>query len=133
MFAEPITIELEGYVDMTIRIVRLGSDREPGEGLRLGTVRRPPRGVPKAEYSARNLYDVWFPNLSPSEALLKEFFPIADDRHWKTFERRFVAEMKASAPFPAAPAAAAARRRAVLSRSLPFRATGDCMSRQMPR
>ena len=98
MFAEPITIELEGCVDMTIRIVRLGSDREPGEGLRLGTVRRPPRGVPKAEYSARNLYDVWFPNLSPSEALLKEFFPIADDRHWKTFERRFVAEMKASAP-----------------------------------
>jgi len=83
---------------MTIRIVRLGSDRQPGEGLRLGTVRRPPRGVPKAEYSARNLYDVWFPNLSPSEALLKEFFPIADDRRWKTFERRFLAEMKAPGP-----------------------------------
>jgi len=55
---------------MTVRIVRLGSERSPGEGLRIGTVRRPPRGVPKGEYSRRNLYDVWLPNLAPSEALL---------------------------------------------------------------
>jgi len=83
---------------MTIRIVQLGSDREPGEGLRLGTVRRPPRGVPKTEYSKRNLYDVWFPNLSPSEDLLKQYFPIGDDRQWRGFERRFLAEMKAPGP-----------------------------------
>jgi len=83
---------------MTIRIVRLGSDRQPGEGLRLGTVRRPPRGVPKTEYSQRNLYDVWFPNLSPSEALLKAYFPIAGERQWRSFERRFLAEMKAPGP-----------------------------------
>ena len=83
---------------MAIRIVRLGSDRAPDEGLRLGTVRRPPRGVPKAEYAERNLYDVWFPNLSPSEALLKQYFPIDDDRQWRSFERKFLAEMKASGP-----------------------------------
>ena len=57
---------------MTIRIVRLGSPRHPDEGLRIGTVRRPPRGVPKAEYATRDLYDVWLPNLAPSEALLEE-------------------------------------------------------------
>jgi len=77
-----------------IRIVRLGSDRAKGEGLRIGTVRRPPRGVPKAEYASRNLYDIWFPNLSPTEDLLKEYFPMTDDKSWKTFKRRFVREMK---------------------------------------
>jgi uncharacterized protein YeaO (DUF488 family) len=56
---------------VTVRIVRLGSKRLPGEGLRIGTVRRPPRGVPKGEYAKRDLYDVWLPNLAPSEALLK--------------------------------------------------------------
>jgi len=80
---------------MAIRIVRLGSDREVDEGLRIGTVRRPPRGVPKAEYASRNLYDVWFPNLSPSEGLLKQYFPISDDKQWRSFQRRFLAEMKA--------------------------------------
>ena len=79
---------------MTIRIKRLGSDREVAEGLRIGTVRRPPRGVRKEEYSSRNIYDVWFPNLSPSEALLKEYFPIEDDKTWGTFKRRFLAEMR---------------------------------------
>ena len=83
---------------MTIRIVQLGSERVPDEGLRIGTVRRPPRGVPKSEYTARNIYDVWFPNLSPSEALLKEFFPIAEEKQWRSFQRRFLAEMKASGP-----------------------------------
>lgn len=79
---------------MTIRIVRLGSARAPGEGLRIGTVRRPPRGVPKEEYAVRDLYDLWFPNLAPSEALLKEAAPAADERSWRAFERRFRAEMK---------------------------------------
>jgi len=83
---------------MTIRIVQLGSDREKDEGLRIGTVRRPPRGVPKVEYSARNIYDVWFPNLSPSEKLLKQYFPISDDRAWRLFQRQFLAEMKISGP-----------------------------------
>jgi len=82
---------------MTVRIVRLGSERLPGEGLRIGTVRRPPRGVPKGEYAARNIYDVWLPNLAPSEALLKAArAAVADDdaRAWKAFERRYRAEMK---------------------------------------
>jgi uncharacterized protein YeaO (DUF488 family) len=79
---------------MTIRIVRLGSPRLDAEGIRIGTVRRPPRGVPKSEYSRRDIYDIWFPNLSPSEELLKEARP-ADERSWKTFRRRFLAEMKA--------------------------------------
>ncbi len=82
---------------MTLRIVRLGSERAAGEGLRIGTVRRPPRGVPKAEYSSRNIYDVWFPNLAPSEALLKRSFPVSDEKQWRAFERAFVAEMKAAA------------------------------------
>jgi len=79
---------------MSIRIVRLGSPREEGEGLRIGTVRRPPRGVRKEEYAAKNIYDVWFPNLSPSEPLLKEALVAEDDTSWKTFKRKFLAELK---------------------------------------
>ncbi len=80
---------------MGLRIVRLGSDRASDEGLRIGAVRRPPRGVRKVEYASRNIYDVWFPNLSPSESLLKEFFPVADNmKQWRAFKRRFLAEMK---------------------------------------
>lgn len=79
---------------MTIRIVRLGSPRADGEGLRIGTVRRPPRGVRKEEYSSKNIYDVWFPNLSPSEALLKEAQAAHDDKSWKAFRRKFLAELK---------------------------------------
>lgn len=79
---------------MAVRIVRLGSPRHGTEGLRIGTVRRPPRGVPKAEFASRDFYDVWFPNLSPSEALLKEGQPL-DEKSWKRFVRRFLAEMKA--------------------------------------
>ena len=79
---------------MTIRIVRLGSRREKNEGLRIGTVRRPPRGVRKADYASKNIYDVWFPNLSPSESLLKEALSQTDDRSWKAFKRKFLAEMK---------------------------------------
>ena len=80
---------------MTIRIVRLGTPRGPGEGLRLGTVRHPPRGVPKAEYASRDFYDVWLPNLSPSAALLKQGKTSEDDRSWAAFARRFRAEMSA--------------------------------------
>jgi uncharacterized protein YeaO (DUF488 family) len=81
---------------MSIRIVRLGSERAPSEGLRIGTVRRPPRGIPKKEFAARNFYDVWLPNLAPSEKLLKEGLSVADERGWKAFARRYRAEMKAS-------------------------------------
>ena len=80
---------------MAVRIVRLGSDRLDGEGLRIGTVRRPPRGVPKTEYAAKDIYDVWFPNLSPSEALVKEAQAAgADDKAWRAFIRKFLSEMK---------------------------------------
>jgi len=79
---------------MSIRIVRLGSPRDPDEGTRLGTVRRPPRGVPKSEYASRNFYDVWFPNLAPSEELLKQALAAESDRDWKAFARRYRAEMK---------------------------------------
>ncbi len=79
---------------MAIKIIRLGSDREESEGLRIGTVRRPPRGVRKEEYASRNIYDVWFPNLAPSEALLKEFLGTEDQKSWRAFKRKFLAEMK---------------------------------------
>lgn len=78
---------------MAVHIVRLGSPRGANEGLRLGTVRRPPRGVPKTEYAARDIYDVWLPNLAPSEELVKLALG-ADERGWKTFVRRYRAEMK---------------------------------------
>lgn len=81
---------------MSIRIVRLGSPRTDDEGLRLGTVRRPPRGVRKTALAERDFYDVWYPNLAPSEALLKQHFAIADDDEmaWRRFSRMFLAEMK---------------------------------------
>lgn len=82
---------------MTLHIVRLGTPRSPGEGPRIGTVRRPPRGVPKSEFASGNWYDVWYPNLAPSEALLKAGQAAAggdDPQAWKLFERRFRAEMK---------------------------------------
>lgn len=79
---------------MAIRIVRLGSPREENEGLRIGTVRRPPRGVRKEDYASKNIYDVWFPNLSPSESLLKEALSQTGEKSWKAFKRKFLAEMK---------------------------------------
>jgi len=79
---------------MPIRVVRLGSPRLEGEGLRIGTVRRPPRGVPKAEFGSRNFYDVWLPDLAPSEALLKlGQAAAAGDEQWRSFARRYRAEM----------------------------------------
>lgn len=80
---------------MAVRIVRLGSHRHPGEGLRIGTVRRPPRGVPKSQFAARDFYDVWLPNLAPSEPLLKSGRVVDSDASWRAFARRFRGEMKA--------------------------------------
>lgn len=83
---------------MAIRIVRLGAPRAPGEGLRIGTVRRPPRGVPRAEFASRDFYDVWFPNLSPSAELVAEALHAQDDRQWSAFRRKFRAEMNRPEP-----------------------------------
>ena len=79
---------------MAIRVVRLGSERHPDEGLRIGTVRRPPRGVPRAEFASRNFYDVWLPDLAPSESLVKQALVASDERAWAAFVRRYRAEMK---------------------------------------
>lgn len=80
---------------MSVRIVRLGTPRARGEGLRIGTVRRPPRGVPKADFAKRDFYDVWYPNLAPSEALLKSGQAAETDAEWKAFTRKYRAEMSA--------------------------------------
>lgn len=78
---------------MAIRIVRLGSPRTDEEGLRIGTVRRPPRGVPKSDFAKRNFYDVWLPTLSPSEKLVTQGLAAKDLRDWKKFESAFLKEM----------------------------------------
>ncbi|MGB6215241.1 DUF488 domain-containing protein [Pseudomonas mandelii] len=83
---------------MAIHIVRLGSPRLPDEGLRIGTVRRPPRGVPKAEFARRDFYDVWQPLLSPSAELVAEAKAATDDKAWEAFRRKFKAEMNHPAP-----------------------------------
>jgi len=80
---------------MPITVLKLGSPRTPGEGLRIGTVRRPPRGVPKAEFAKRDFYDVWLPVLSPSPDLVAFAQQAADARAWKTFARRYRTEMRA--------------------------------------
>jgi uncharacterized protein YeaO (DUF488 family) len=79
---------------MAIRVVRLGSPRVRGEGLRLGTVRRPPRGVPKAEHASRDFYDVWLPELAPSESLVKQALHAPDAQAWRAFTKRYRSEMK---------------------------------------
>ena len=78
---------------MAIRIVQLGTPRTAGEGLRLGTVRRPPRGVPKEEFAKRDYYDVWLPNLAPSAELMAEGKAAEDDKAWAAFRRKYQAEM----------------------------------------
>jgi uncharacterized protein YeaO (DUF488 family) len=79
---------------VSLRVVRLGTPRSPDEGPRLGTVRRPPRGVPRAEHASRDYYDVWLPELAPSEPLVKLALRARDGRGWSTFVRRYRAEMK---------------------------------------
>lgn len=79
---------------MTIRIVRLGTDRPREEGLRIGTVRRPPRGVPKNEYPSQNWYDVWLPNVAPTAELMKIGQKADSEKAWTAFARKYRAEMK---------------------------------------
>lgn len=78
---------------MPIAVVRLGSSRKPDEGLRLGTVRRPPRGVPKAEFAKRDFYDLWLPDLAPSQELVTFAQRSQDERSWRVFKRKFRVEM----------------------------------------
>jgi uncharacterized protein YeaO (DUF488 family) len=79
---------------MVLRIVRLGTPRIPGEGLRIGTVRRPPRGVPKAEFASRDFYDIWLPDVAPSDQLVRAAQQATDARAWSSFVRRYRIEMK---------------------------------------
>jgi len=78
-----------------LRVVRLGGPRLPGEGLRIGTVRRPPRGVPKSEYATRDWYDVWLPDLAPSAELVRSARDAHTEREWNVFVRKYRAEMNA--------------------------------------
>lgn len=79
-------------------MVRLGSPRQRGEGVRLGTVRRPPRGVPKHEFASGNWYDVWFPNLAPSADTMKLGLAAQTQAEWSAFSRKYRAEMAESGP-----------------------------------
>lgn len=78
---------------MSIYILRLGSPRTPGEGPRLGTVRRPPRGVPKAEFASRDFYDTWLPMLAPSAELMAEGRAVESEEEWERFAKHFRREM----------------------------------------
>jgi len=80
---------------MSIRVVRLGTARAPGEGTRIGTVRRPPRGVPKTEFARQNWYDVWLPNLAPSVGTMKRGQAAQTPAQWRAFLRKYRAEMAA--------------------------------------
>ena len=79
---------------MAVKIVRLGTARSAGEGLRIGTVRRPPRGVPKAEFASKDWYDVWYPNLAPSLETIKLGQSFESDKDWASFSKKYYAEMK---------------------------------------
>ncbi|MES3000472.1 MAG: DUF488 family protein [Pseudomonadota bacterium] len=79
---------------MSIHIVRLGTPRSANEGPRLGTVRRPPRGVPKSEFGKRDFYDTWLPNLAPTAELMTQGLAAETDKEWAAFSRKFNAQMK---------------------------------------
>jgi uncharacterized protein YeaO (DUF488 family) len=79
---------------MSVRIVRLGSTRADGEGTRIGTVRRPPRGVARRDFARQNWYDVWFPLLAPSADTLKAGLTASTDRQWAVFARKYRSEMR---------------------------------------
>ena len=83
---------------MSARVVRLGSPRQAGEGLRIGTVRRPPRGVPKEEFASRDYYDVWFPNLAPSTGTMKAGQAAESDAEWARFVKAYRKEMAEPGP-----------------------------------
>ncbi len=97
--ADSLGVEWRGHQNsnggecMAVRIVQFGSPRASDEGLRIGTVRRPPRGVLKSEYASRNYYDVWLPNLAPSEQLLKAGRSVKDEADWRSFVKRYRSEM----------------------------------------
>lgn len=78
---------------MPVRVVRLGSARAADEGLRIGTVRRPPRGVPKQEFASQNWYDLWFPNLAPSVETMKMAQQASTPKEWQAFVKKYRAEM----------------------------------------
>ncbi|ENY73012.1 hypothetical protein G114_04536 [Aeromonas diversa CDC 2478-85] len=78
---------------MTLSIIRLGTSRQPDEGLRIGIVRRPPRGVPKSDYASGNWFDVWYPNLAPSSETMKLGQGAEDEKSWQLFVRRYKAEL----------------------------------------
>ncbi|HYD84600.1 MAG TPA: DUF488 family protein [Opitutus sp.] len=78
---------------MSLHVVRLGTPRLPDEGVRIGTVRRPPRGVPKSQFASHNWYDVWFPNLAPSIETMRLGLAAKAPAQWSTFARRYKAEM----------------------------------------
>ena len=80
---------------MAIRVVRLGSERASNEGLRIGTVRRPPRGVPRTKFASENWYDVWFPSLAPSLETMKQAQAVETPAQWNAFVRKYRAEMAA--------------------------------------
>jgi len=80
---------------MAIRVLRLGSARTKGEGLRIGTVRRPPRGVPRSEFASQNWYDIWFPNLAPSDETVKLAQSARSAAEWAEFVKKYRAEMSA--------------------------------------
>ena len=81
---------------MSVSIVQLGSPRAADEGVRIGTVRRPPRGVPRTDFATRDYYDVWLPNLSPDAELVKEAKAVASDAEWAAFAKKFRTEMNSS-------------------------------------
>ena len=83
---------------MTVRIVRLGTPRHAQEGTRIGTVRRPPRGVPKNRFAADDWYDFWYPDLAPSQDLVSEALKAETEAQWNAFVRAFKAEMKEPGP-----------------------------------
>jgi uncharacterized protein YeaO (DUF488 family) len=86
-----MTLDREGA--MAVRVVRLGTPRIPGEGTRIGTVRRPPRGVPKSKFASENWYDVWFPTLAPSVTTMHAAQKATTEREWNAFKKKYRSEM----------------------------------------
>ena len=100
---------------MAVRVVRLGSARAPDEGTRIGTVRRPPRGVPKSEFATQDWYDVWFPTLAPSVETMKLGQAAETPAQWAAFMKKYRAEMRAPEASQALALLAALSQRAHLS------------------
>jgi uncharacterized protein YeaO (DUF488 family) len=80
---------------MPVQVVRLGTPRHKGEGIRIGTVRRPPRGVKKSDYAAQNWYDVWLPDVAPSPELMKQGQAVQTDAQWIAFAKKYRRELAA--------------------------------------